>query len=238
MSKKKEVRKQLEELEADPECRKMHLKDLLMLPIQHMMRYTMHLKDMEKAAGESHPDKAGLAQSLNNFAREMAIVNQKKGEQDAKIAEQLKITDAYEELKEFLVDMEGGESLLKAGRTKVAALRCKGTPPVGERLWAAPGAASVKGKVTARQMTLFLMTDCLILCSTDGRSTATGKKVKKVKDRMSALFGKGGKKSYFKEFVFPKLSKIHVNKVPESTFGEFTLSIDDSNESIYQFLQE
>lgn len=42
VSKKKTVRATLIELQAAPECRKQKLKDLLMFPIQHMMRYTMY----------------------------------------------------------------------------------------------------------------------------------------------------------------------------------------------------
>ena len=80
VSKKKNVAKQLAELQAAPECRKQKLKDLLMFPIQHMMRYTMHLNDLHKACTDTHPDKAALKIVIDAFSSEMGKVNKKKGE--------------------------------------------------------------------------------------------------------------------------------------------------------------
>ena len=153
----------------------------------------------------------------------MANVNKKQGEANDKAAEQVRIATRLSDLGIFLDEIDGGESLLKAGRTRIASVRCKTT--------------GVQDGSVPRQMMLFLMTDCIILCSSDGRSSGTGGAKKK---RNTLNFGfitqaLKQKKAYTKEFVFSSLKDIAINKVAGSGL-DFTLSLTNDAESIYQMI--
>ena len=208
VSKKKNVAKQLAELQAAPECRKQKLKDLLMFPIQHMMRYTMHLNDLYKTAADVHPDKTALKSVIDSFAEEMGAVNKKKGEADAKLKSMAATAAALEELGQFLEEVDGGSSLLKAGRSKVATLKCKS--------YALDGGA--------KEMSLFLLTDMILVCE---RSRRLSKKVK----RKSNLLGKfakalniGKENPYKKEYAF-NLEHVSIVRSEITTFGDFSLEL-------------
>jgi hypothetical protein len=196
--KRKDFRKRLDALELDSNCRRQKLKDFMMLPIQHMMRYSMHLKDMHKVMHDGHPDKANLEATLATLNEGMGTVNKKHGEHEISQQKAAKQAKEFEILKEFLKDMEGGDQLLKGGRVKISEVKCK----------------SVESK--ERKMILFLMNDSVVVAERRGNS------VKKVSGTISKAFKhKGGRGKSFKalkkECAFP-LESVKIERQSENNF--------------------
>ena len=123
-----------------------------------------------------------------------------------------------EELGQFLDDIDGGGTLLKAGRSKVSSLRCKS--------YALDGGA--------KEMTLFLLTDMIVVCE---RSRRTSKKKMKRKSNLLNKFAKalfhGGEYPYRKEYAFP-LDHVTVVRSENSTFGDFSLELTESGTTVYE----
>jgi len=199
--KRKDVRQRMEELEAAPNFRRQKIKDLLMLPIQHMMRYTMHLKDMLKAIGTEHLDSVQLSKVIKAFESGMGTVNSSAGQHQANRQTAEEQAKAFQALRTFLTQMEGGETLLKAGRAKVAEVKCKEGKEAGSN----------------RKVMLFLMNDSVIVAERKSSNLKVSGTLTKAFGRKGGHKGSFSNKQYKKELLF-QLANVKVARQTENDF--------------------
>jgi hypothetical protein len=133
----------------------------------------------------SHPDRVNLLTLLGVFTRQMEALNIRQGEHKHKLQLAAKQVGEFEILQQFLNEMDGGEHLLKTGRTKVGELKCRSFTT----------AAHTKYK----RMMVFVMNDIVVVSE---RKAASSRQ--QVTGTISKAFG-GGKntKRYKKEASYP-----------------------------------
>jgi len=131
---------EIRRLEADPRCHRQRLVDLLMLPVQHLMRYPMHIENLMKSAPDGHPDKLTLKAELDFFAEATSIVNTAQARHET-------TTELFAFLQKI---QDASPDCFVQGRKNIAGLPCKMQSKV-------PDTRPTKAMV-------FLMNDSLIVC--------------------------------------------------------------------------
>ena len=121
---KKSMKKIIMACEAEAQCRRQKLKDILTLPVQHIMRYLLHLKGMHATAPANHPDKAGLQAVVEEFEKGTAHLNKKAGNHHEKREDAAQAAGNLQSLG-FLLEIRGGQAFMKAGRKLVDEQKCK-----------------------------------------------------------------------------------------------------------------
>ncbi|GAM23427.1 hypothetical protein SAMD00019534_066020 [Acytostelium subglobosum LB1] len=91
----------LEEKQALPECRMIHLESMLIKPIQRLCKYPLLLRELIKNSDKSHPDIPSLNDAYAKIEAVVASINEDKRRADAQqkmfqIHEQLESTEKFE----------------------------------------------------------------------------------------------------------------------------------------------
>lgn len=113
-----------------------------------------------------------------------------------------------EELGQFLDEVDGVSSLLKAGRSKLASLKCK--------------AYALDGN--AKEMTLFLLTDMLLVCERKRRATKKINRKSKLLGKFAKVLKIGSDHVYKKEYAF-NLDHVSIESSQVTTFGDFSIEL-------------
>eukprot|EP00040_Diaphanoeca_grandis_P019836 m.105064 g.105064 ORF g.105064 m.105064 type:complete len:893 (-) comp27617_c1_seq1:670-3348(-) len=104
-------------LETDARCHRQSLVDLLMLPVQHLMRYSLHLKDLAKSTPDTQPEthRTRLRELVQFFEQTMSDVNSAQAGMESSA-----------QLYQFLGQIQDfSASCFKFGRRYVGEVRCK-----------------------------------------------------------------------------------------------------------------